>query len=279
MFASALSMMCLSSRLVVQTSAWAVLLTPQMIGVGLRFSCRNRENLREPVEDSRPPNVVGWHDRRHMGAPGARWGRWLERRLSASQGKGEEFTFPCPWWHVAVEPGEWSDHRVVSVARRLLWEQRPEAVFSGREIAHHKGRGKANTADTIRRQACSLGRLGATRCKAPRQPWHSWQSRQRSGRKLQNLQGLAEFESHPLRQLTPPSSSHPACFSPYLDERNSPAKPYSVNTNRRRRRRVTTTLSASSAPHCLSSMPVSQPVSTWECVWGSDRGRALQFDA
>ena len=40
---------------------------------------------------------------------------------------------------------------------------------------------------------------GAIRCKAPRQGWHSRQSRQRAFCKLQILGGLTEFESHPLR--------------------------------------------------------------------------------
>ena len=34
-------------------------------------------------------------------------------------------------------------------------------------------------------------------CKAPRQRWHSWQPRQRSFCKLQNLKELAEFDTLP----------------------------------------------------------------------------------
>jgi hypothetical protein len=41
---------------------------------------------------------------------------------------------------------------------------------------------------------------GATRCKAPRQRRHFWQSRQRGFCKLQNLQEVIGSESHPLRQ-------------------------------------------------------------------------------
>jgi hypothetical protein len=49
---------------------------------------------------------------------------------------------------------------------------------------------------------CAGGR-GAMGCKAPRQPWHVWHLRQRGCCKLQNLQEVIGFKSHPLRQLSP----------------------------------------------------------------------------
>jgi hypothetical protein len=39
-------------------------------------------------------------------------------------------------------------------------------------------------------------------CNAPRHPWHLWQRRPFRICNLQNLKGLTEFESHPLRHST-----------------------------------------------------------------------------